>query len=59
MEADNEVPINESDMVLQLQTHDGSTGMINAKYATWKKKILIDRGWKDAKKYFCATLKDV
>ena len=59
MEADNEVPINESDMVLQLQTHVGSTGMINAKYATWKKKSITDCGWKDAKKYFRAALKDV
>ena len=46
-------------MVLQLQTHVGSTGMINTKYATWKKKILTDRGWKYAKKYFRAALKDV
>ena len=55
----NEVPISEADMVLQLQTHVGSTGVINAKYATWKKKSLTDRGWKDGKKYFCAALKDV
>ena len=46
-------------MVLQLQTHVESTGMINAKYATWKKKNLTDRSWKDAKKYFRAALKDV
>ena len=59
MAADGEVPINEADMVLQLQTHVGSTGMINAKYATWKKKRLTNRGWKDAKKYFRLPLKDV
>ena len=59
MAADGEVPISEVDMVLQLQTHVGSTGMINAKYATWKKKILTDRGWKDGKKYFRAAFKDV
>ena len=46
-------------MVLQPQTHVGFTGMINAKYARWKKKSLTDRGWKDAKKYFCTALKDV
>ena len=57
--ADGEVPISEADMVLQLQTHIGSTGMINSKYATWKKKSLTDRGWKDGKKYFRAALKDV
>ena len=59
MVAEGEVPINEADMVLQLQTHVGSTGTINAKYATWKKKSLTDRGWKYGKKYFCAALKDV
>ena len=46
-------------MVLQLQNHVGSTGMINSKYATWKKKSLTDRSWKDGKKYLCAALKDV
>ena len=57
--ADGEVPIREVDMLLQLQTHVGSTGMINTKYATWKKKSLTDRGCKDGKKYFRAALKDV
>ena len=46
-------------MVLQLQTHVGSTAMINTKYATCKKKSLTNRGWKDGKKYFCAALKNV
>ena len=59
MAAEGEVPINESDMVLQLQIQVGSTGMINAKYAMWEKKSLTDRGWKDANKYFRAALKDV
>ena len=57
--ADGEVPINEIDMVLQLHTHVGSTGMISAKYAPWKKKSLTDRGWKYGKKYFRAALKEV
>ena len=57
--ADGEVPISETDMVLKLQTHVGSTGMINAKYATWKKKSLTNRRWKEGKKYFRAALKDV
>ena len=33
--------------------------MINAKYASWKKKSLTDRGWKDSKKYFRTALKDM
>ena len=33
--------------------------MIYSKYATRKKKSLINRGWKDSKKYFRAALKDV
>ena len=59
MAADGEVPISEADMVLQIQTHVGSTGMINTKYATCKKKSLTNRGWKDGKNYFRAALKDV
>ena len=46
LKADGEVPISETDIILQLQTHVGSTGMINTKYATWKNKSLTDRGWK-------------
>ena len=57
--ADSKVPISEADMVLQLQTHVGYTGMINAKYATCKKKRLTYCGWKDSKKYSCAAIKDV
>ena len=57
--AEGKVPISEADMVLQLQTHVGSTGMINTKYATWKKKSLTDRGWKDRKKYFHDALKHI
>ena len=59
MAADGKVTINEADMVLQLQTHVGSPGMINAKYATWKNKSLTECGWKDGKNYIHATLKDV
>ena len=59
LKADGEVPISETDIILQLQTHVGSTGMINTKYATWKNKSLTDRGWKDGKNYFRAALKDV
>ena len=57
--ADGEVPISEADMVLQLQDQVGSTCMINTKYATWKKKSLTDRGWKDRKKYFHDALKHI
>ena len=59
MEADGKVPNSEADMVLQLRTHVGSTGIINAKCATWKKKSLTNLGWEDGNKYFRATLKDV
>ena len=59
LSADGKVPISEADMLLKLQTHDGSTGMISARYATWENKSLADRGWKDRKKYFRAALKDV
>ena len=57
--ADGEVLISEVDMVLQIQTHVGSTVTINTKYATWKEKSLTDLGWKDEKNYFRAALKDV
>ena len=59
MSADGKVPINEADMVLQLQNHIGSTGIISAKYFTWKNKSLTNSGWKDSEKYFRATLQDV
>ena len=59
MAADREVPINKADMFLQLQTHVGSTGMINAKYAMWKKKSLTECGNKEGKKYFRAAFKGV
>ena len=57
--ADGEVPISEADMVLQLQDQVGSTCMINTKYATWKKKSLTNRSWKDRKKYFRTALNDM
>ena len=59
MAEDGKFLINEADMVLQLHTNVGSTGMISTKYSTGKKKSLTDRSWKDAKKYFGTALKDV
>ena len=34
--ADGEVLITEAEMVVQLQTHLGATGMMNGKYLKWK-----------------------
>ena len=57
--ADSEVAISEPEMVLQMQTHLGSTGMINSKYLKWKRMTKTERNWKDGKKYFREALGDV
>ena len=59
LSADGKFPISEADMVLKLQTNDGSTDMISTRYAAWENKSLADCGWKDRKKYFRAALKDM
>ena len=46
-------------MVLQVQTHLGSTGLANTKYLAWKKKAAADRKWAPAKFIFRAALSDV
>ena len=57
--ADGEIPIIEAEMVLQVQTHLGATGVVNTKYLAWKKKAAAERKWALAKKYFCAAISDV
>ena len=57
--ADGEVPIGEPDMVLQLQLHIGSTGMVNSAYTKWRTKPTADRTWKNAKVHFRKALKDL
>ena len=54
--ADSEIPISEAEMVLQVQTHLGATGIVSTKYLAWKKKAAADRKWAPAKKYFRAVL---
>ena len=36
--ADGEIPISEAEMVLQVQTQLGATGLVNTKYLAWKNK---------------------
>ena len=57
--ADGKIPISEAEMVLQVQTHLGATGLVNTKYLSWKNKAAVDRKWDPAKKYFRAALSDV
>ena len=47
--ANGEVLITEAEMVVQLQTHLGATGMMNDKYLKWKVKPLNNCGRKPAK----------
>ena len=57
--ADGEIPISEAEMVMQVQTHLGATGLINTKYLAWKKKAVVERKWVTAKKYFRTAIIDV
>jgi hypothetical protein len=57
--ADDEVPIREPDMVLQLELHIGGTGMVNTAYTKWRTKPTPDRTWKNAKVHFRKALKDL
>ena len=57
--ADGEIPISEAEMVMQVQTHLGATGLINTKYLAWKKKAAVERKWEPANKYFRAAISDV
>ena len=57
--AADEVPITEAERVVQLQTHLGTTGMMNDKYLKWKSKPLHNRGWKPAKIWFRDALNNV
>ena len=55
----NEVPITEAEMVVQLQTHLDAMGMMNRKYLKWKSKPLHNRGWKPAKIWFRDALNNM
>ena len=57
--ADVEIPMSESEMVLQVQTHLGATGLVNTKHLAWKKKAAADCKWAPAQKYFRAALSNV
>ena len=50
--------ISENDMVLQLATSLGATGLINEEYKAWRKKPLSDRTWTKAKSHFRDALED-
>ena len=50
--------ITEPEMVLQLQTSLGATGLMNEEYKAWKKKPVTDRTWKKAKRHFRTALAD-
>ena len=52
-------PITEANMVLQLQTAVGATGMVNEEYNAWKKKPAADKTWANAKKHFRDALANV
>ena len=57
--ANGEVPITKAEMVVQLQTHLGATGMTNRKYLKWKAKPLNNHWWKPAKIWFRDALNNV
>ena len=56
---DGKIPLSEAEMVMQVQTHLGATGLKNAKYLTWKKKAAVERKWASSKKYFRAAIINV
>ena len=57
--ADIKVTISKAEMVLQMQTNIGATGMISSKYLIWRNMSWANQNWKDGKKYFRAALVDV
>ena len=57
--AGGEIPISEAEMVMQVQTHLGSTGLVNTRYLAWKKKAAAERKCAPAKKYFRAAISDI
>ena len=40
--ANGKIPISKAEMVLQVQTHLGTTGVVNTKYLAWKKKAAAE-----------------
>ena len=58
LSADAGYKIEENDMVLQLATSLGTTGLINEEYNAWRKKPISDRTWATAKTHFRDALED-
>ena len=56
---DGKIPISDAEMVIQVQTHLRTTGLINAEYLAWNKKAAIERKWAPAEKYFRAAISNV
>ena len=46
-------------MAVQVQTHLGSTGIINTKYHAWKKKATVEHKWAPEKNYLRAMISNV
>ena len=59
LSVDGEIPISEAEMVMQVHTHLGATGLINNKYLVWNKKAAVERKWAPVKKYFRAEISDI
>ena len=57
--SDGKITINKAEMVMQVQTHLGSTGLINTKYLIWKKNSVVKRKWDPAKKYYRAAISNI
>ena len=53
------VPIVKAEMIVQLQTHLGTTEMINTKYLVWKKKTLPELNCKGGNNYFRLVINNV
>ena len=57
--ADGKIPISKDEMVMQVQTHLGATGIVSTKYLAWKKKATVECKWVPDKKYFRTVISDV
>ena len=52
-------PITANDLILQLQTTMGASGMVNEEYKAWKKKAVAEKTWTNAKKHFRDALDEM
>ena len=50
--------ISENDMVLQLATSLGATGLINEEYKAWKKKSITNHTLRNSKAHFHEALEE-